>query len=88
MSNLGMELALAKLEVPFARTAVGDRFVLREMQQRGWQLGGESSGHIICRDITTTGDGIVSALQALTAVALTDKPLWNYAAQCRSFCKP
>ena len=75
MSNLGMELALAKLEVPFARTAVGDRFVLREMQQRGWQLGGESSGHIICRDITTTGDGIVSALQALTAVALTDKPL-------------
>ena len=75
MSNLGMELALAKLKVPFARTAVGDRFVLREMQQRGWQLGGESSGHIICRDITTTGDGIVSALQALTAVALTDKPL-------------
>ena len=75
MSNLGMELALAKLEVPFARTAVGDRFVLREMQQRGWQLGGESSGHIICRDITTTGDGIVSALQALTAVALTDKSL-------------
>ena len=75
MSNLGMELAIAKLEVPFARTAVGDRFVLQEMQQRGWQLGGESSGHIICRDITTTGDGIVSALQALTAVALTDKPL-------------
>ena len=75
MSNLGMELALAKLEVPFARTAVGDRFVLREMQERGWQLGGESSGHIICHDITTTGDGIVSALQALTAVALTDKPL-------------
>ena len=82
MSNL-VGTALAKLEVPFARTAVGDRFVLREMQ-RGWQLGGESSGHIIGRDITTTGDGIVSALQALTAVALTDKPLWN-AAQCRSF---
>ena len=75
MSNLGMELALVELEVPFARTAVGDRFVLREMLQRGWQLGGESSGHIICHDITTTGDGIVSALQALTAVALTDKPL-------------
>ena len=75
MSNLGMELALAEREVPFARTAVGDRFVLQEMQQRGWQLGGESSGHIICHDITTTGDGIVSALQVLTAVVLTGKPL-------------
>ena len=75
MSNLGMELALAEREVPFARTAVGDRFVLQEMQQRGWQLGGESSGHIICRDITTTGDGIVSALQVLTAVVLTGKSL-------------
>ena len=85
MSNLGMELALAKLEVPFARTAVGDRFVLREMQQRGWQLGGESSGHIICRDITSTGDGIVSALQALTAVALTDKPLMELRSAMQKF---
>ena len=85
MSNLGMELALAKLEVPFARTAVGDRFVLREMQQRGWQLGGESSGHIICRDITTTGDGIVSALQALTAVSLTDKPLMELRSAMQKF---
>ena len=75
MSNLGMELALAEREIPFARTAVGDRFVLQEMQQREWQLGGESSGHIICHDITTTGDGIVSALQVLTAVVLTGKPL-------------
>ena len=75
MSNLGMELALAERKVPFARTAVGDRFVLQEMQQRGWQLGGESSGHIICHDITTTGDGIVSALQVLTAVVLTGKLL-------------
>ena len=85
MSNLGMELALAKLEVPFARTAVGDRFVLREMQQRGWQLGGESSGHIICRDITTTGDGIVSALQALTAVSLTEKPLMELRSAMQKF---
>lgn len=75
MSNLGMELALAERAVPFARTAVGDRFVLQEMHERGWQLGGESSGHIICHDITTTGDGIVSALQVLTAVVLTGKPL-------------
>ena len=75
MSNLGMELALAEFEIPFARTAVGDRFVLQEMQRRGWQLGGESSGHIICHDITKTGDGIVSALQVLTAVVLTNKSL-------------
>ena len=85
MSNLGMELALAELEVPFARTAVGDRFVLREMLQRGWQLGGESSGHIICHDITTTGDGIVSSLQALTAVALTDKPLMELRSAMQKF---
>ena len=55
------------------------------MQQRGWQLGGESSGHIICRDITTTGDGIVSALQALTAVALTDKPLMELRSAMQKF---
>ena len=85
MSNLGLELALVELEVPFARTAVGDRFVLREMLQRGWQLGGESSGHIICHDITTTGDGIVSALQALTAVALTDKPLMELRSAMQKF---
>ena len=85
MSNFGMELALAKLGVPFARTAVGDRFVLREMQRREWQLGGESSGHIICHDITTTGDGIVSALQALTAVALTNKPLMELRSAMHKF---
>ena len=85
MSNLGMELALAEREVPFARTAVGDRFVLQEMQQRGWQLGGESSGHIICHDITTTGDGIVSALQVLTAVVLTGKPLRELSGAMQKF---
>ena len=85
MSNLGMELALAELKVPFARTEVGDRFVLREMQQRGWQLGGESSGHIICHDITTTGDGIVSALQALTAVVLNGKPLMELRSAMQKF---
>lgn len=83
MSNLGLELALADLEVPFARTSVGDRFVLQEMQKRGWLLGGESSGHIICHDVTTTGDGIVSALQALTAVVNTEKPLLDLRSQMR-----
>lgn len=83
MSNLGLELALGDLDVPFARTAVGDRFVLQEMQQRGWSLGGESSGHIICHNITTTGDGIISALQALSAVVLTQRPLMDLRSQMR-----
>ncbi len=75
MSNLGLEQALDALDVPFVRTAVGDRYVMQEMQQRGWDLGGESSGHIICLDITTTGDGIVSALQALAAIVNCEQPL-------------
>ncbi|PCJ22772.1 MAG: phosphoglucosamine mutase [SAR86 cluster bacterium] len=75
MSNLGLELALDALDVPFARTAVGDRYVMREMLDRGWDLGGESSGHIICLDKTTTGDGIVSALQVLVAITTSGKSL-------------
>lgn len=75
MSNLGLELALDALNVPFVRTSVGDRYVMKEMQDRGWDLGGESSGHIICLDITTTGDGIVAALQALAAIANSEQPL-------------
>lgn len=75
MSNLGLELALDSLSVPFVRTRVGDRYVMAEMTQRNWDLGGESSGHIICLDITTTGDGIVSALQALEAVVHSGLPL-------------
>lgn len=68
MSNLGLEKALASLDIPFARSDVGDRYVMQELLSRGWSLGGESSGHIICLDKTTTGDGIVSALQALSAI--------------------
>lgn len=68
MSNLGLELALDALNVPFSRAKVGDRHVMSELIKRGWRLGGESSGHIICLDITTTGDGIVSALQAVAAI--------------------
>lgn len=83
MSNLGLELALADLDVPFTRTSVGDRFVLREMLKRDWLLGGESSGHIICNDITSTGDGIVSALQALTAVINTERSLLDLRSQMR-----
>jgi phosphoglucosamine mutase len=68
MTNLGLEHALAELGVPLARAAVGDRYVLEVMHERGWQLGGENSGHIVCLDKHTTGDGIVSALQVLRAL--------------------
>ncbi len=68
MTNLAMAQALAKLKIPFARAKVGDRYVLELLKQRGWQLGGENSGHIVCLDRHTTGDGIVSALQVLQAL--------------------
>ena len=68
MSNLGVEHALGRLNIPFLRAPVGDRYVLELMQQRGWPLGGESSGHIICLDKHTTGDGIVAALQVLAVL--------------------
>ena len=75
MSNLGMELSLKELGIPFYRANVGDRYVIEAMRERKWQLGGESSGHIICSDLTTTGDGVVAALQVLHAMRDTDTPL-------------
>lgn len=75
MTNLGFETALKQLEIPFERAPVGDRYVLERMRQRGWVLGGESSGHIICLDLTTTGDGIVSALQVLATMLDQGRPL-------------
>lgn len=68
MSNLGLELALNDRGIELARAKVGDRYVMAELQARGWIYGGESSGHLICLDVTTTGDGIVSALQVLAAM--------------------
>jgi phosphoglucosamine mutase len=68
MTNLAFEHALAELEIPFARAAVGDRYVLEMLNERGWLFGGENSGHILCLDRHTTGDGIVSALQVLGAL--------------------
>jgi phosphoglucosamine mutase len=68
MSNLGMELALKERGIGFCRAKVGDRYVKEMMSERGWNLGGESSGHIICSDLSTTGDGLVAALQVLLAV--------------------
>jgi phosphoglucosamine mutase len=68
MTNLAFEHAMHRLGIPFARARVGDRYVMELLQQNGWQLGGENSGHIICLDRHTTGDGIVSALQVLHAL--------------------
>lgn len=65
MTNMAYEKAIKELGLGFERAAVGDRYVVEAMRKNGWSLGGESSGHIICRDVTTTGDGIVAALQVL-----------------------
>jgi phosphoglucosamine mutase len=68
MSNLGLEVALQARGIHFARAKVGDRYVMAELQNRGWIYGGESSGPIICLDATSTGDGIISSLQVLAAM--------------------
>jgi phosphoglucosamine mutase len=68
MTNLGLELALRESGIKLARAQVGDRYVKERMELEGWSLGGESSGHIICADLTTTGDGIVASLQVLLAI--------------------
>ena len=75
MSNLGLERALETCGIPFERAAVGDRYVLELMRARGWQLGGETSGHLVCLALTTTGDGIVSALQVLVAMVESERSL-------------
>ena len=75
MTNMAVEVALRGLGVPFVRTKVGDRYVLEELIARGWQLGGEGSGHLLALDRHTTGDGIVSALQILQAVRRSGRPL-------------
>ena len=68
MSNLGLEVALGKLSIPFARSAVGDRYVMELLQQKGWAIGGENSGHVLNLNVASTGDGIVAGLQVITAM--------------------
>jgi phosphoglucosamine mutase len=85
MSNLGFELALKELDIPFARARVGDRYVNEMMKERGWNLGGESSGHIICADVTTTGDGIIAALKVLFAMTADGKTLRELCAGMSKF---
>lgn len=85
MSNLGLEVALRMQGIELTRTAVGDRYVLEQLELNDWILGGESSGHIICRDRTSTGDGIVSALQVLAEMVATGRPLDELRAGMRKF---
>ena len=75
MSNLGLELALADLNIPFVRANVGDRYVIAELLERDWQVGGENSGHVVCFRHTTTGDAIIAALQVLLSMKRTGQSL-------------
>ncbi|QHB16642.1 MULTISPECIES: phosphoglucosamine mutase [Mannheimia] len=68
MSNMSLELALKQLAIPFSRANVGDRYVLEQLKEKGWKLGGENSGHIIVLDKNTTGDGVIASLQVLAAM--------------------
>lgn len=75
MTNFGLERRLKDLGIPLERAKVGDRYVLEALHQNGWYFGGESSGHLLCLDCHTTGDGIIAALQVLTAVVRSGKTL-------------
>ena len=75
MTNLGLEQALAAQQIPFRRANVGDRYVMAELGQQGWELGGETSGHIICLDKSTTGDAIIAALEVLAVMRQTGRSL-------------
>ncbi|MFN3715319.1 MAG: phosphoglucosamine mutase [Thiobacillus sp.] len=85
MTNLGTEHALQRLHIPFERAKVGDRYVLERLQANGWTLGGETSGHILCLDKHTTGDGIVSALQVLRALRETGETLEAFTADLQTY---
>ena len=81
MSNFALEQALAKMAVPFARAKVGDRYVLEMLREKGWECGGENSGHLLCLDKHSTGDGIISALQVLAALKRSNASLAEYTAE-------
>ncbi|MBV8501254.1 MAG: phosphoglucosamine mutase [Paucibacter sp.] len=85
MTNMAVEVALKSRDVEFVRAKVGDRYVLEELSARGWQLGGEGSGHLLALDKHTTGDGIVSALLVLQAVSRTGKSLAEHLAGVELF---
>jgi phosphoglucosamine mutase len=75
MSNLGMEIALEKLGIPFARADVGDRYVMEMLLAKNWKIGGENSGHVLNLSLAPTGDGIVAGLQVIAAMLRSDMKL-------------
>lgn len=77
MSNLGLEVALKELGIPFARAKVGDRYVMSMLKEKGWQIGGESSGHVLNLTHASTGDGIIAGLQVLTAMLTSEMSLFE-----------
>ena len=85
MSNMGLELALKQLGIPFVRAKVGDRYVLEKLQEKGWRIGAENSGHVILLDKTTTGDGIVAALQVVAAMARNHMSLHDLCSGMKMF---
>lgn len=85
MTNMALEVAFKQMGIGFARAKVGDRYVLEVMQERGWVLGGEGSGHLLCLDKHTTGDGIISALQVLSALKRSGKTLQQCTANLQLF---
>ncbi len=85
MSNLGLEQAIRTIGLGFERAKVGDRYILERLREGGWSLGGESSGHIICLDLTTTGDGIISALQVLEAMIGGGQSLYDLKSGMQKF---
>jgi phosphoglucosamine mutase len=85
MTNYGLELRLQELGIPFARAKVGDRYVLEMLNERGWLYGGENSGHLLCLDQHTTGDGTIAALQVLTALRRGGMPLARWVGDLRMF---
>jgi phosphoglucosamine mutase len=85
MSNLGLELALEQLGIPFKRSKVGDRYVMELLQENGWHIGGEGSGHILNLSATSTGDGIVAGLQVITAMLRNNMSLYALASGMKKF---
>lgn len=85
MSNFGLEHALSEMKIDFVRVPVGDRHITIELQKRSWHLGGEPSGHIICSDAITTGDGIITALQVLSAMRYQNKTLHELKSGLRKY---
>jgi len=85
MSNIGLELFLRKAGISLVRTKVGDRYVVEMMQERGYNFGGEQSGHIIFLDHNTTGDGPITTVQVLDLMKAQDKPLSKLAARIKLF---